>query len=247
MLRRILQNLLANALRYTAPWRRAGRRAPARRPCDGAGVRHRAGHPGSRREAIFQEFNASTAHPARRGFGLGLAIVRRFAQALDHPVSLASNVGRGSTFPSRLPRAEPAPKAFLAPPPLMRLFHSPVAGAKILLIENEPSVSEAMVTLLERWGCDVAVAGSGNEALERLRTLPTAPQHRHRRSAPQQRRARHCDASMRVRRARVGQFPRCIVTADHSVKAEEEVRAAGLEMLRKPVAGGECGRCWRFC
>ena len=239
MLRRILQNLLANALRYTAHGgvlvgaRPRGDRVMVQVSDTGPGI------PEAKREAIFQEFKRATSDiPGETGFGLGLAIVRRFAQALDHPVRLASNVGRGSTFSVRLPRAEPAPKTFLAPPPLMRLFHSPVAGAKILLIENDPSVSEAMVTLLERWGCDVAVSTSGDEALERLRHLPTAP-HIVIADLHLNNDERGTQAISHVRAALGFDVPALIVTADHSAKSEEEVRAAGLEMLRKPVRPAE--------
>lgn len=239
MLRRILQNLLANALRYTAHGgvlvgaRRRGDRVMVQVSDTGPGI------PEAKREAIFQEFKrAHSDIPGETGFGLGLAIVRRFAQALDHPIRLASNIGRGSTFCVRLPSAAPVPKNLPAPPPLMRLFHSPVAGAKILLIENEPSVSEAMVALLERWGCDIAVATSGDEALERLRALPTAP-HIVIADLHLNNDERGTQAIARVRAALGSDVPALIVTADHSTKSEDEVRAAGLEMLRKPVRPAE--------
>jgi signal transduction histidine kinase len=240
MLRRILQNLLANALRYTAHGgvlvgaRRSGDRVLVQ-VCDtGPGI------PEAKREAIFQEFKrAHSDIPGETGFGLGLAIVRRFAQALDHPVRLASNVGRGSTFSVRLPRAAPVAKDLPAPPPpLRRLFHSPVAGAKVLLIENEPSVSEAMLQLLERWGCDVAVSASGDEALERLRALPTAP-HIVIADLHLNNGERGTQAICRIRAALGAEIPALIVTADHSAASEDEVRAAGLEMLRKPVRPAE--------
>jgi signal transduction histidine kinase len=238
MLRRILQNLLANALRYTAHGgvlvgaRKRGDRVLVQ-VCDtGPGI------PEAKREAIFQEFKrAHSDIPGETGFGLGLAIVRRFALALDHPVRLASNVGHGSTFSVRMPRA-PAPQSLPAPPPLLRLFHSPVAGAKVLLIENEPSVSEAMVQLLERWGCDVAVSASGAEALERLRSLPTAP-HIVIADLHLNNGERGTQAIAGVRAALGSEVPALIVTADHSAKSEDDVRAAGLELLRKPVRPAE--------
>ena len=107
MLRRILQNLLANALRYTSHGgvlvgvRRRGENVLVQ-VCDtGPGI------PEDRREAIFQEFQrAHSDIPGQTGFGLGLAIVRRFAQVLGHPVSLASRVGRGSTFSVLIPLSD---------------------------------------------------------------------------------------------------------------------------------------------
>src|SRR6516162_5446004 len=87
MLRRILQNLLANALRYTS---RGGVRVGVRRRGDQVLVQvcdTGPGIPEDRREAIFQEFQREhNDTPGETGFGLGLAIVRRFAQELNHPV-----------------------------------------------------------------------------------------------------------------------------------------------------------------
>jgi two-component system, sensor histidine kinase len=238
MLRRILQNLLANALRYTAHGgvlvgvRRRGDYALVQ-VCDtGPGI------PEDRREAIFQEFQrAHSDIPGQTGFGLGLAIVRRFALVLGLPVSLASRVGRGSTFSVLIPLSAEAP-----PPPVaiptVRAFPNRIAGAKVLLIENEPAVSEAMILLLERWGCDIAVATSGAEAVEKLRVLANPPQiiiaDLHLNNGELGPQAIHA-----ARRACGREVPAMIVTADHSTRAEEEARRHKLEMLRKPVRPAE--------
>ena len=238
MLRRILQNLLANALRYTSHGgvlvgvRRRGTNILVQ-VCDtGPGV------PEDRRDAIFQEFQrAHNDIPGQTGFGLGLAIVRRFAQVLGHPVSLASRVGRGSTFSVLIPLSEEAPPP-PAPVPQLCLYPNRIAGAKILVIENEPEVSEAMLLLLERWGCDVAVATSGAEAMEKLRILADPPQiviadlHlNHGELGPERFRA--------ARRACGQEIPALLVTADHSPRAEEIARREKLEMLLKPVRPAE--------
>jgi len=238
MLRRILQNLLANALRYTSHGgvlvgvRRRGENALVQ-VCDtGPGI------PEDGREAIFQEFQrAHSDIPGQTGFGLGLAIVRRFAQVLGHPVSLSSRVGRGSTFSVLIPLSDALPPPPVEAPP-MRVYTNRIAGAKILLIENEPAVSEAMILLLERWGCDVAVAISGAEAVEKLRALSNPPQiiiadlHLNNGELGPQ-------AIEAVRRACGKEAPALLVTADHSPRAEELARRHKLEMLRKPVRPAE--------
>ncbi len=238
MLRRILQNLLANALRYTSHGgvlvgvRRRGKNVLVQ-VCDtGPGV------PEDRRDAIFQEFQrAHNDIPGQTGFGLGLAIVRRFTQVLGHPVSLASRVGGGSTFSVLIPLSEEAPPP---PAPPRQFVHYPnrIAGAKILVIENEPEVSEAMLLLLERWGCDVAVAVSGAEAVEKLRILSDPPQiviadlHLNNGELGPE--------AIRAARGACGQeIPALLVTADHSPRAEEIARRERLEMLLKPVRPAE--------
>jgi CheY-like chemotaxis protein/anti-sigma regulatory factor (Ser/Thr protein kinase) len=238
MLRRILQNLLANALRYTA---HGGVLVGVRRRGDNVLVQvcdTGPGIPEDRREAIFQEFQrAHSDIPGQTGFGLGLAIVRRFAHVLGHPVSLESRVGRGSTFSVLIPLSSEAPPPPV-PVPQFRAFPNRIAGAKILLIENEPAVSEAMIMLLERWGCDVAVATSGAEAVEKLRALANPPQiiiadlHLNNGELGPQ-------AIQAVRRACGKNAPALLVTADHSSRAEEEARRNKLEMLRKPVRPAE--------
>ena len=107
MLRRILQNLLTNALRYT---QRGGVLMGCRRK--GGEVRIQVhdtgpGIPEAQRQAIFQEFQRGEAKTGDgAGFGLGLSIVRRFATVLGHDVQLSSCVGYGSTFSVTLPRTE---------------------------------------------------------------------------------------------------------------------------------------------
>ncbi len=163
--------------------------------------------------------------------------MRRFARVLGHPVTLASRVGRGSTFSVLIPLSAEAPPPPV-PVPQLRTYANRIAGAKILVIENEPEVSEAMLLLLERWGCDVAVATSGAEAVEKLRALANPPQiiiadlHLNNGELGP-------DAIQAVRRACGKESPALIVTADHSPRAEEIASRNELEMLRKPVRPAE--------
>ena len=105
LLRRILQNLVNNALRYT---RRGGVLLGARARGDTLRIEVSDTGPGIAAGAARGDLRGVPARGRRRsdgGFGLGLSIVRRLAQALDHPVDLASRVGFGSTFAISLPAA----------------------------------------------------------------------------------------------------------------------------------------------
>ena len=108
LLRRVVQNLIANGLRYTrrggvlVGGRARGGRWIVEVWDTGPGI------PEERRDAIFQEFQRGEAgEHGGQGFGLGLAIVRRLALALEHPIDLRSKVGKGSMFSVSLPLAEP--------------------------------------------------------------------------------------------------------------------------------------------
>ncbi|MCA0325688.1 MAG: HAMP domain-containing histidine kinase [Proteobacteria bacterium] len=110
MLRRILGNLIANALRYTE---RGGVLLAARRRRDGIHLEvwdTGAGLAPAEQTLIFEEFYKVPKSGTQEGFGLGLAIVRLLADRLGYPVSVYSVAGRGSVFKivaTSLP-AEPA-------------------------------------------------------------------------------------------------------------------------------------------
>jgi signal transduction histidine kinase/CheY-like chemotaxis protein len=240
MLRRMLQNLLANALRYT----RSGGVLMGCRPrgdrvsievCDtGPGI------PKAQQEAIFIEFQRGESSLGdQAGFGLGLSIVRRFATALGHDVRVSSRLGHGSTFTVALDRADRAdvPQAERE---VQRLDVQcgGLEGAKILLVENDGLSAQAMAALLESWGCDVATTVSAEEALERLGALGGAPDAiiadlhlDHDRSG--------LVAVEEIRRHSRLDIPAMIVTADYSEAAAREAGRHGLEVLQKPVKPAE--------
>ena len=116
LLRRILQNLLNNALRYT---RRGGVMLLCRKRGERVRVEVRdtgPGIPDDRREAIFEEFQREVSTSADySGFGLGLSIVRRLALALEHPIDLVSRIGVGSTFAISVPLEAAQPLEPVAP------------------------------------------------------------------------------------------------------------------------------------
>ena len=113
LLERILRNLLANALKYTA----SGTILLGRRRCRDAQGRHclrievwdtGPGIDEANQAAIFEEFRQldTSNRDQRRGVGLGLAIVSRLARQLDHEIALRSCPGRGSVFSVTVPLVE---------------------------------------------------------------------------------------------------------------------------------------------
>jgi two-component system, sensor histidine kinase len=240
MLRRILQNLLTNALRYT---QRGGVLMGCRRK--GGEVRIQVhdtgpGIPEAQRQAIFQEFRRGEANTGDdAGFGLGLSIVRRFATVLGHDVQLSSRVGYGSTFSVTLPHTELEIGAGAGRELQHHDFQfSGLEGAKILIVENDPSSAEAMALLLEKWGCDVAKTISTADALGRLGALGGTPDaiiaDLHLDSDES-----GLEAVNAIRQQVKSEIPAMIVTADYSVDAAREAAVYGLELLKKPVKPAE--------
>src|SRR4029453_1757839 len=98
LLEQLLRNLISNALRYTergrvlVGCRRTGTELRIQVWDSGIGIA------ASELEAIFGEFYqvSNAERPRQAGLGLGLAIVRRLSQLLGHPVTVRSELGRGS-------------------------------------------------------------------------------------------------------------------------------------------------------
>jgi two-component system, sensor histidine kinase len=240
MLRRILQNLLANALRYThrgrvlMGCRLRGGELQLQVHDTGPGI------PEAQRQAIFLEFQRGEADAGDgAGFGLGLSIVRRFATVLGHEVQLFSRVGHGSTFSITVPRTElEASNTTTQELQHIDFQYSGLEGAKILLVENDPLSAEAMALLLERWGCDVARTTSVSDALERVGALGLTPD-----AIVADLHLDHGESGLEavdaIRRMVRMQVPAMIVTADYSTEAARAAAVYGLELLKKPVKPAE--------
>ncbi len=179
LLRRILQNLLSNAIRYTPHGRvllgcrRQGRQLRIEVHDQGPGI------PESLQREIFEEFRRlGEGHDQDKGAGLGLAIVERLGRLLGHEIGLRSELGRGSRFWVCVPLVDGAPDAADAPAQAAAspaADDRPLAGSSAWYIDDDAPSCEATGALLRRWGCDVALAGGPQAALD-LAAPGQAPQ-----------------------------------------------------------------------
>ncbi|MFO1151787.1 MAG: hybrid sensor histidine kinase/response regulator [Alsobacter sp.] len=235
MLRRIVQNLISNALRYTrhggvlVGCRRRGEAIEIQVVDTGPGI------PPNRREVIFNEFQRDDdGSEGQAGFGLGLSIVRRLAVALGHPIGLRSTVGKGSSFSVTVPLSEAPVAEPLTAHGKPNTLHYGVGGAFVVLVENEMAVAEATAALLEGWGCDVLTAATGDEAIAALDTRNRRPDliiaDLHLDGG-----ALGYEAIEDIQRHIGFRTPALVTTADHSQKATADLALRGLEMLKKPV------------
>jgi CheY-like chemotaxis protein len=159
LLRSLLQNLIGNALAYTAEGsvvvgvRRDGAMLRVEVWDTGPGV------PDHAREAIFKDFSRGESAIGTSGMGLGLAIVERVANLLGHPVALRSTVGRGSVFSVAMPRAKARPAAQVSP-----RRSGALGGLRVLCVDDEQPILDSMDALVTRWGGVVDTARSFEEA-----------------------------------------------------------------------------------
>ncbi|MEO6236063.1 MAG: sensor histidine kinase [Vicinamibacterales bacterium] len=105
---RVYRNLVVNAIQATAPGGLVvaaveghGERVQIRVYDTGCGI------PADRLQAVFEDFVTTK----RRGLGLGLAITRKIVEQLGGRISVASEVGKGTTFVIDFPRTSARPMA----------------------------------------------------------------------------------------------------------------------------------------
>ena len=231
--RRILQNLISNAIRYTQSGtvlvgvRRAGRNARIEVWDTGPGI------PEDQHENIFREFHRLDARAsASEGLGLGLAIVERACALLSHPLSLDSAPGRGTVFRVTAPLvAGVAGRPRAAPPAAEEGWLPP--GLAILLIENDADFRQALRLLLARWEVEVIDVDSAEEAealIAETEFRPDAVLADFQLDGG----AVGLDAIQRVR-ALVGEVPARLVTASRSPEVARRARAMGADVLLKPL------------
>lgn len=164
LLELVLRNLVLNAINYTdrgglvIACRRRGPSLSIEVHDTGIGI------PEDQREEIFREFHqlGNPERDRRKGLGLGLAIARRLAITLDHPFSLSSTEGRGSVFRILIPRA--VDTTSVVDPPRHIPALNGLAGAHILVIDDDVIVREAMVQLLSDWNCRCRAVASPDAA-----------------------------------------------------------------------------------
>jgi signal transduction histidine kinase len=238
---RILRNLVDNAIKYTNKGT-----VELSANVVGNGLRIAVtdtgpGIPENERERIFEEFYqiGNSERDRRQGLGLGLALVRRLARLLDIPLEMNSEPGRGSTFAVTLPRVTRAATEQPQPvqsQPAQRTVPAAgeLAGAHVLVLDDEPAVRLGMRALLEVWGCQVTACGGYAEAERmieqyglkidliiadfRLREHETGIE------------------AVRKLRERLGNVPAVLISGDTAPERLSEAQASGIPLLSKPVS-----------
>ncbi|MBO6550130.1 MAG: hybrid sensor histidine kinase/response regulator [Rhizobiales bacterium] len=176
-LRRILQNLVSNALRYTHEGgiligcRRRGKNLRFEIWDTGAGI------PLSEHDKIFDEFHRCKNDVHQDGLGLGLAIVKRMADAAGHEIDFKSVPGKGSVFSVTVPISSqqydiPEEPSVI---PDSKPIQLKLEDSFILLIEDNPNVRVAMKTLFSRWGAQCLAADSHSSIQEQLDQVERVP------------------------------------------------------------------------
>ncbi|MCB1606155.1 MAG: PAS domain-containing hybrid sensor histidine kinase/response regulator [Xanthomonadales bacterium] len=230
LLRRVLQNFLSNAVRYTERGRiligcrRHGKEIAVVVLDTGPGIAE------ADQPLVFEEFHR--LGQGGPGLGLGLAIAERTARLLGHPITLRSRSGSGTAFAVALPRvgagsSEPAPVA----QPRSRL------GGHLLLVDNDSAVLKATQALVEGWGFVASTARTEAQAC----AIAAAAEPQDKAALKAVILDYHLDSGrtglelLTQLRPQIGNIPVIVITADHAEQTRDLVRAAGCQLLHKPL------------
>ena len=238
LLERILSNLVDNALKYTHSGHVTVRaQAHDAQVCisisdTGQGI------PLSEQEAVFDEFY-QLQNPERdrhKGLGLGLSIVKRLTRLLGIELKINSSKERGTTLQILLPKANTIDRAHQGSKLDKSVSGIPdeLDGLSVLIIDDELDVLNGMRTLLTQYGCDVALADSGEQALKLVIANSCIPDliiadYRLRNDQTGD------TAIAQVREEVNTDVPAIIITGDTSPERLREALASGFLLLHKPV------------
>ena len=233
MLEAMLRNLLSNAIRYTdrgsilLGCRRSGDNIRVEVWDSGIGISQ------DQLSLIFQEYYQGADGAERGGFGLGLAIVRRIGEVLEHRIDVRSTPGKGTAFSIEVPRgsAGSAPPESLQPPARQE---ESLPGV-ILIVEDETSVRTSLSRLLRKKDIRAIAVATAEDALAQVHEIGISPD------------LLICDYNLRgsangvdtvkaLRKALEWDVPAIVMTGDIRSKVVDSIAAPGVSVLIKPFS-----------
>jgi Na+/proline symporter/signal transduction histidine kinase len=231
LMRRILQNFVSNALRYTS---KGGVLLGARRCGEEVRIEVWDSGPGiapEQRARIFDEFQRldQPSPWGEKGLGLGLSICDRLAGILGHRLDLHSQLQHGSCFAVTVPRSEAVPARRQR---VQRTGPDTQLPLTVLCLDNDATILDGMRALLSRWGVDCRLALDVEQAEKELANgsidLILADYHL----------SDDVDGLQALQQLRdvLGTLPPvAMITADGSSELKQRARAFGYPVLHKPV------------
>ncbi|MGN6287340.1 MAG: PAS domain-containing hybrid sensor histidine kinase/response regulator [Afipia sp.] len=235
LLRRLLQNLISNAIKYTPKGkvligcRRSGTSLRISIYDTGLGI------PFVKRGEIFKEFHRlDQGARIARGLGLGLSIVERIARVLGHGIAIDATGSGGSHFSVTMPIAKTVPHVASVTGASTSLpAQSPMSGTTVVCIENDRAILDGMKTLLKGWDANVIATVDPENAIDAIArhggpiTGLLVDYHLDRGNGI---------ATIRDIRQKFGaDIPAILITADRSPHVRDAARADRIVVLNKPV------------
>ncbi len=237
-LRRLLQNLVSNAIKYTSQGkilvgcRRSKGKVLINVIDTGVGIGE------SEKKIVFREFHRLDAGSRLApGLGLGLSIVERISKLLNHPISLTSQPDKGTRFTIEINRAVAEKKREESGRKSPALPLNQLSGLNVICVDNDRNVLEGMSGLLAKWGCVLHTATDRSGALQIMKAavkngkLPDIALVDYHLDNKETGLALIDD----LRRNGGATIPCVLVTADRSTELKKAAEDIGVSVLNKPV------------
>ena len=224
---RIVQNLVSNAVKYTSSGkvlltvRKQGDKVLIQVWDTGIGI------PEAQQKDIFSDFYR-VENSNEQGIGLGLGVVKRLTQKIACSIDVRSTEHKGSCFSLYLDWCSPP----IQPKVLVSNTSSLFSGLRVLCIDDQEENLDAMLTLLSKWGIEVAIAADFDSAREQARIhepqillvdyqLGKGPN------------GLQIIESLRQERNTI--LPACLITAKRGDDLSASCREQGVNFMSKPI------------
>ncbi|MDF2180009.1 PAS domain-containing hybrid sensor histidine kinase/response regulator [Aliiglaciecola sp. CAU 1673] len=232
-LRRILQNLISNAVKYS-PGKRVlvccrarGDKVLIQVWDQGMGIAT------ADQSRIFSDFYR--AHRGDiQGLGLGLSVVKKMSEQLGHPLTLRSELGKGSCFSVWVPLGQSTakPQALVSAPQSSQLDTS-----EIWCVDDDPTNLDALKSLLQKWQCQPRLFSNGPQASDKAKSIKP-PQAM---IVDYQLNGDEADGLALIQQLRQQwnkKIPALLVTAVKEEGLKARARSIGVDFLAKPIKPG---------
>ena len=234
LLKRLLQNLISNAIKYTnegkvlVGCRRSGNTICIEILDTGIGIARQD------QKSIFKEFKRlREGINTAPGLGLGLSIVERISGILGHQVEFESEPGSGTRFRIVVDRSETVSVEPVQPREGKTFANNIVPHMKVLCVDNDSPVLKGLSSLLQQWDCQVMTAESSFEAIELIKNQQSLPEiilmdyHLNEETG--------IEAILRLRKVFDNELPAVLLTAERSRALKQKAKGLGLTFINKPV------------
>jgi len=179
---------------------------------------------------VFNAFYQASNNKRDRskGIGLGLSIVDHLCRLLEHPLTMRSELGKGTCFEIALPLAQ-----YLSPSKIVAKNVNHI-DATVLVVDDDTAILDGMSAMLEPWGCNVLIASSMNEAVEVVLQQQSIDL-----ILADYRLEEIITGDLVVKKVREilnnPSIPAIIISGDTEPKRMQEIAAKGFEALYKPI------------
>jgi CheY-like chemotaxis protein len=192
------------------------------------------GIPEQLRQSMYAEFSRSEqASPwGEKGLGLGLSICDRLARLMNHTLTFASCVGRGSSFGVRVARDARARRSKRSGPQRPAADPIGLRGLRVLCVDNDRSILDGMEALLGQWGVQVMKARNSLEATQLCaqEDLDAVLADYHLGDGVD-----GIELLRRLQQSRIPPLGAALISADHGAELSLLARGAGYPLLHKPL------------